>query len=105
MRMHQVHRGKVHQETPGSSSSAAPAQKDTKKFLPKEFLLEDGGEEEEEEDDDEMPEPMEIEADVATDAPPEAVNAVGTLCLATCVRQGEDDVPDAWPVRVIPSRL
>jgi hypothetical protein len=83
-----------------------PAQKDTKKFLPKEFLPEDGGEEEEEEDDDdEMPEPMEIEADVATDAPPEAVNAVGTLCLATCVRQGEDDVPDAWPVRVIPSRL
>jgi hypothetical protein len=103
--MLRVHRGKVHQETPGSSSSAAPAQKDTKKFLPKEFLLEDGGEEEEEEDDDEMPEPMEIEADVATDAPPEAVNAVGTLCLATCVRQGEDDVPDAWPVRVIPSRL
>jgi hypothetical protein len=56
----------------------------------------EGGEDEE----------MEVEGEddtsaaVATDAADEAVPAVGTKCLAICVKQGEEDEPDAWPISI-----
>ena len=47
-----------------------------------------------------------VEAAVGSDAATGATTASTTLAIATCGRQGEDEIPAAWPIRISrPSRL